>query len=337
MRALLAIVILAALGWSGFWYFQATARDRAITHWLEERRADGWIAEAADVSVAGFPSRVDTTVTGLALADPEAGWSWHADTLEILGLTYKPHHIIAVLPGEQIVATPYQTIRAESDLLRGSVLFRPTTRLELDHSTFEIENMRLSGDGGWTAGIGKAIFATRQAEGEGVAPFSHDLSFNAEGLTLPPDVASRLPTSAVLPGELGHLSLDALLTFDRPWDRPAVEAGSPTLEAVEVRSLTVDWGKLDLSADGTLTADARGYAEGHLDLRARNWRQMLDAAEQAGLVNPAIAGAARAGLGLVAGLGGGGDEIRVPLDFSGGEARLGPIPLGPAPILARRG
>ena len=36
MRTLLAIVILAVLGWSGWWYFQATARDRALTGWLEE-------------------------------------------------------------------------------------------------------------------------------------------------------------------------------------------------------------------------------------------------------------------------------------------------------------
>lgn len=335
MRALLAIVILAALGWSGFWYFQATARDRALTRWLDERRADGWIAEAADISVAGFPSRVDTTVTGLALADPDAGWSWHADTLQFLGLTYKPHHIIAVLPGEQIVSTPYQTIRADSDLLRGSVLFRPSTRLELDHSTFEIEGMRLAGDGGWTAGIGKAILATRQATGQGVAPYSHEVSFKAEGVTLPPGLADR--AGSVLPADVGQLSLDAMLTFDRPWDRAAVEAGNPTLQAVKVRSLTVDWGALDLSGSGTLTADADGYAEGRLDLRATNWRQALDAAERAGLVNSAIAGAARAGLGLIAGLGGGGDEIKVPLDFGGGQARLGPIPLGPAPILARRG
>ena len=39
MRVLLAIVVLAALGWSGFWYWNASARDRALTNWLEERRA----------------------------------------------------------------------------------------------------------------------------------------------------------------------------------------------------------------------------------------------------------------------------------------------------------
>ena len=75
---LLAIVILAALAWSGFWWFNASARERALDRWLAERRADGWQAEAADLRVTGFPNRVDVLVTDLRLADPEAGWSWHA-------------------------------------------------------------------------------------------------------------------------------------------------------------------------------------------------------------------------------------------------------------------
>ena len=189
MRTLLAIVILAALGWSGWWLLQSTARDRAMTGWLEERRAAGWVAEAAEVRVRGFPNRVDTVITGLDLSDPEAGWSWRADGLQILSLSYKPHHVIAVLTGEQVVATPYETLSATSDRLRGSVIFRPTPRLELDHATFEIENMRITGDAGWTAGIGKAILATRQAaDGR---PFAHDLAFNAESLALPAELDRR--------------------------------------------------------------------------------------------------------------------------------------------------
>ena len=83
MRILLAIVILAALGWSGFWWWQASVRDRALTSWLAERSADGWVAQAGDIRVTGFPNRVDAVVTDLDLADPEAGWSWAADEFRI--------------------------------------------------------------------------------------------------------------------------------------------------------------------------------------------------------------------------------------------------------------
>jgi hypothetical protein len=330
MRVLLAIVILAAAGWSGWWYLGATAHERAVTRWLDERRAAGWVAEAEEVRVTGFPNRIDTMVTGLDLADPEAGWSWRADEFQVLSLSYRPNHVIAVLPGPQVVATPFETITATSETLRGSVIFRPSPRLELDHMTFKIADMRLSSDRGWTAGIGEAILATRAADGVANA---HDLAFNATDLALPA-VTGGLG-AGVLPGAIETVALDATLAFDRPWDRASVEAGNPTLESVRVRDVSLTWGKLDLRGHGTLEVDEQGFAQGRLDLRARNWEEMIDVAEAAGALAPGVAGAVRAGLGLIAGLGGSG-AINVPLDFEGGQARLGPVVIGPAPVLARR-
>ena len=321
MRILLAIVILAAAAWSGFWWFNASSRERALTRWLEERRADGWQAEAADIRVNGFPNRVDVLIDDLRLADPEAGWSWHAEGFQILSLAWKPQQFIVALPGEQVVATPYETVTATSELLRGSVAFRPNPRLELDHSTFEIEGMAMTSDLGWSAGIGKAIVATRQTGG---TPFAHDVAFNAESLVLPEGLTGA--ARDVLPAAVGPVALDTTLAFDRPWDR----------STVEVRKLALEWGELDLSGSGDLTADADGLAEGRIDLRARNWRTMLDVAEASGALNPTVASAVRAGLGLLAGFGGDAETLSVPLDFADGRTRLGPIPLGPAPRLALR-
>ena len=333
MRTLLAIVVLAALGWSGWWFLQAHLRDRALTGWLDERRAAGWVAKAADVRVTGFPNRVDSIVTSLSLADPDAGWSWTAEELQILSLSWKPQHIIAVLPGTQVVATPATMLTSTSELLRGSVVFRPTPRLELDRSTFEIERMTIASNAGWSAEIGEAILATRQSAGEGATPFAHDVAFTAKSLALP-----DFPNAGgVLPPAIAEVRLDTMLTFDRPWDRSTVEGDNPVLEAVEVRDMSLQWGRLDLRGRGTLGVDAEGYAEGTLQLRARNWQEMLDTAERAGALNPSLASALRAGLGLIARISGDGDTLNVPLEFADGETRVGPIPLGPAPALARRG
>lgn len=331
MRILLAIVILAALGWSGFWWYNASLRQRAIEGWLAERRADGWQAEAADLRVTGFPNRVDVIVKDLRLADPDAGWSWQAEGLEILSLAYKPHQFIVALPGRQVVATPYESITAQADVLRGSVGFRPSTRLELDHSTFEIGGLDIESDAGWRARVGKAILATRQAAG---IPFAHDVAFNAETLLLPDGLTAR--TAGVLSDVAGPLALDTTLTFDRPWERATVDGDNPVIEGVTVRKLQLTWGELDLAGSGDLVADAQGYAEGRIDLEAKNWRRMLDAAEASGALNGTAASALRAGLGLLAGFGSGGNTLSVPLDFADGATRLGPIPLGPAPRLAAR-
>lgn len=334
MRILLAIVVIAAAAWSGWWWFQAEARQSALETWLAERRAAGWVAEAEQIEVGGYPNRVDATVTALQLADPAAGWSWLADELQILSLSYKPHHVIAALPGTQIFSTPYETLRTSSTLLRGSVVFEPSTRLALDRATFEIEDMALASTLGWKADIGHAMLAARQAIREGEPPHSYDVGFDAENVGVPDVLTTGL--GAALPGEIGTMRLDTTLSFDRDWDRAALESDNPELQAVTVREISATWGRLDLRGRGRLDVDAQGYAEGRIDLTARNWRDMLDIAESSGALDPTLAGALRTGLELYTGFTGGGDALSLPLDFEDGRARLGPIVIGNAPRLAHR-
>ena len=63
MRILLAVILLSALGWSGYWYFGAQAVERGLSTWLDQRADEGWIAEYASLDTAGFPNRFDTTIT----------------------------------------------------------------------------------------------------------------------------------------------------------------------------------------------------------------------------------------------------------------------------------
>ncbi|MFT3974018.1 MAG: DUF2125 domain-containing protein [Amaricoccus sp.] len=127
-----------------------------------------------------------------------------------------------------------------------------------------------------------------------------------------------------------------MLIFDRPWDRAAVEAGLPALKQVSVRDLHLAWGRLDLRAHGTLDVDAQGFAAGRLDIAATNWRDMIDVAEQGGMIGANMAGTLRVGLGLLAQMAGNRESIEIPLAFADGQTRLGPIPIGPAPRLATR-
>lgn len=340
MRAILAIaalVITSALAWSGFWYWQASFRERAIEDWLAARRAAGWTAEAGDVRVSGFPSRVDVFVTGLNLADPRSGWAWKSDELQILSLAYKPQHVIVALPGQQMLSTAYETVRVQAEKLRGSVLFRPTTDLELDHMTFEIGNMQVLGNAGWSAEIGKAILATRQAKGDGVPPFAQDLALTASEIGLPPELMRSLRAGKVLPAEIGAVSLDSMLLFDRPWDRASVEGGLPALQGVDLRDMHASWGRVDLRAHGDLRPDSSGLATGRLDLVLTNWRDMIDVAQRGGMISETVAGTLRVGLGLIAQLSANRDALEIPLEFGDGQSRLGPLSIGPAPHLGTPG
>jgi hypothetical protein len=335
MRAILAIIALAALGWTGWWFVIATAKERALAAWLADRRAAGWVAEAEAVEVGGFPWRVDTTVRGLELANPEAGWTWSAPRFQFTTLAYQPNEIIAIWPPRQSFATPFGATQIASETMRGSLAVAPNPRLELLRATIELADVTLAGDAGWTLGLGDAIFAARQAEGAEAAPFAYEFAFTAGELAPPGGWTGEL-ARGVLDAVIETARLDLVATFDRPLDRAPVEGAPPSIERLVVRDVTLAWGRLDLRGKGALVADADGLAEGTIDLRARNWDDMLAVAERSGALPSGVAAALRGGLGLIARLGGDRGTLEAPLVFEGGAMRLGPVPIGPAPRLARR-
>ena len=337
MRLILAIVAAAALGWTGWWFFVAQAKERAIAAWLDERRAAGWVAEARAIDVGGFPYRIDTTVRGLELANPPAGWAWTAPEFQFVTLAYQPNHLIAIWPREQTLATPLGATAVASDALRGSLVLDPLAGLALRRSAIEILGLVLAGPGDWEIGLDSAVLATRQAEGEGAAPFAHEIALTAEGLAPPEAWVRGLGRARLLAPVIETAAFDARATFDGPWNRAAIETEPPGLLALDIRDLRLAWGRLDLRGRGRLAADAHGFAEGRIDLRARHWRAMIDVAEEGGALAPGVAGALRGGLGLIARLSGDRDTLEVPLDFGGGVVRLGPIVLGEAPRMVAPG
>jgi len=138
MRRLLTLVLIVASLWSIYWFIGASAQKIALQSWLEDRRGDGWVAEAEELRVRGFPNRFDTILRDLSLADPLTGWSWDAPEFQILALSYRPNHVIAVWPPEQQFATPNERMTVTSDLIRGSVRLQPTTALGLEEARIDL-------------------------------------------------------------------------------------------------------------------------------------------------------------------------------------------------------
>lgn len=332
MRVILAITAAAALGWIGWWFFVAHAKEDAIADWLAGRRAEGWTAQAEAIEVGGFPYRVDTTVRALELANPEGGWAWSAPEFQFLSLAYQPHHLIAIWPPVQRLATPFGETEVRSRTMRGSLVVEPRPGLALERAAVDVEGLTLGEPGPEALGVARGVLGIRQADG--AEPFAYDVSLSAETVTLPASWARRFDRAGLAP-VIGRASLEGVAVFDRPWDRAAIEGANPAVETLTVRDLTFTWGGLDLRGRGELRADAEGYAEGRIDLRARNWREMLDAAEASGALGSGTASALRGGLGLLARLGDDPETLEAPLEFSGGAARLGPVPLGAAPRLNR--
>lgn len=334
MRIILAVILLAALGWSGYWFFGSNAVERSLRSWLDARAAEGWVVSEEKIRTIGFPNRFDTTIYGLELADPETGWAWTAPFFQILALSYRPNHIIAVWPDRQSIATPYQTISVTSDTLRGSVAFANGAALTLDHAIIEFSGIGLASTLDWRAALSGGQLALRQTPG---TEFSYDIAFSARDMTLPREVTGLLANSDLVGNVMQQVSLDASVLFDATWDRRAIEERRPQPREIDLRLASVTWGELDLKIAGELSVDADGIPTGSMTVKATNWREMLALARAAGVVSERLAPLLEGGLAQMARLNGNPATLDVPLRFDRGRISLGGVlPLGPAPRLVLR-
>lgn len=324
MRWLLWVVVAAAALWSGYWFAGRAAVERGAQAALQAAAAQGMVAQAG-VAVQGFPNRFDLTLTDPRLGDPARGLVWEAPFAQVFALSYKPWHLIAVLPPEQRLVTPAGDVTLTAGDLRASIVSAPSADLPLERLAVAGEALALVAPQGLRLWAETARLATRR---DGSAPHAHEVGLDVTGLAPDPARAAL----AGLPPAAERLRIVAVASLSAPLDRHAGTA-PPMLEALTLREVTFRWGPAALSASGAITADAQGRAEGTIDIRITDWRRMLDAATALGLIRPEIAPTWAEMARRLAEAAGSGNDLALPLRMSGGRLSLGPLPLGAAPQL----
>ncbi|NNE88123.1 MAG: DUF2125 domain-containing protein [Silicimonas sp.] len=325
--------ILAIFGiWMLWWAIGQFSHQKGLEAWIDARRAEGWVADVGELDTVGFPSRFDTTLTEVNLADPATGVAWAAPFVQFLSLAYKPTQVIAVLPQEHRFSTPLQTMTIAHSEAKASLFLKPSTSLALDRARLVVDTLEIGSNLGWDVTLREGRFAAEDIGADNV------YRVGAEVLELRPseDMRDLLDPAGLLPDAVESLRLDATLGFDAPWDRNALEDARPQVRTFELTNLSARWGDVTFRAAGDLVVDDIGVPEGRITIKAVEWRQMLQMAVNAGLVPEAFVTTAESGLGLLAALSGDPDTIDVPLGFSGGRMSLGPVPLGPAPLIVIR-
>jgi hypothetical protein len=326
---LVALALLASAAW-GAW---ALLTERAVRLWLEARAAEGWLVNHGEIGVTGYPLAFRTRIEALELADPETGWLWSLPELRLESAAFRPDRIRVVLPPEQHLASPEERLTILSETMVADLEVRPGAAFALDALGAELEALRVESDAGWAMTLPEARLAvTRVPETEAL----YDVAFTARDLTMPERLRARLDPAGLLPEAVETFDYAAEMAFDRPWDLRAIAERRPQITALDLAELDAVWGGLEFRAAGALQVDAGGVPEGDLALRAENWREMVAMAARAGLFPAQMQGAVEGVLEVVAGLSGDPEVIDARLGFAGGRTFLGPLPVGPAPILRLR-
>lgn len=319
--------------WCFWWGITSMLMRQGAAAWLQERRADGWLADA-DIAQTGFPLRLRTAVTGLTLTDPITGDGLTADKLELTAPTYWPGFLTLDLPDTPIVLRlSGQEFRLRPTDATVDLRLHPVPSLQLQNLTAHSGAWLLSTPLGAVLSADDLDFAVTQDAEKGNT-YAFSITSNA---VTPGDVLRR---SLALPESWPHAfdNFSARMTagFDTAWDRHALIGPPPQPRHIEVQELNVAWGALRLSGDGTLVINDAGIPTGNLSLRLTNWQQTLDVATNAGLLNATMGNQAQLLLGGLANIGGGGPDLDVTITFADGQMALGSIQLGPAPRIILR-
>lgn len=334
MRTLLIVILVVAGGWAGYWFIGAAGVTGAFERWFETRRDEGWVAEYASLETNGFPNRFDTTLREVTLADPQTGLVWDAPVFQLLALSYRPNHVIAVWPDTQRLATPDLKIDIASEDMRASLVTRATPRLPLDRLTLTATALVIeTSQGGQPTRADGLTLAAERSPG---AQAEYRFGLDADGLSPALDWRTRLDPGGTLPDSLDSFRADVTIRFDKPWDLDAIETARPQPRQIRLRLAEARWGRLELLAAGTLDVDDLGRPTGDIVVKARNWRDILGLAVASDALPRGLAETLEDGLTLVARLAGNPQTLDIPLTFRDGRIRLGPVPLGPAPRLRLR-
>lgn len=325
MRALLWVVVTAAGLWAGYWFVGARGVERGAAALFAQATAQGMVAENAGLRVAGFPNRFDLTVTGPALFDPVSGFGWQGADLRLLAMTWKPWHLIALAPDASVITTPQGPVSVTADDLRGSLVLHPGVDLSLDRTVVEATDLVIDGPFGRLA-LAKASLATAEDTSR---RNSHRLGLRITDLAPDPTVSAALPG---LPSVLSALLVDAHVLLSAPLDRHAATT-RPEVTGLILDDVRLDWGPLQVTAQGSLATVSDGTAEGRIELQIDNWRLLPDVLGQARIIDPVLAPTLLRAFEIMAE---GSPNLTTALVFKSGRASLGALPIGRAPRLAYR-
>ncbi|WP_293447346.1 DUF2125 domain-containing protein [Planktotalea sp.] len=332
MKRLLFVILTAAALYAGYWFIGSNGATAGFERWFEDRRNEGWVAEYDSITTNGFPSRFDTTISDLSLADPETGVAYSAPFLQVFALSYKPEHLIAVWPNEQTISSPFGKAAITSTDMRASLIVKKSASLALEKANYVTEGLVAKMDDGHEYGASKVLMAVERKATE---LNSYHFGVEARDLILPQPANIRLE-AGLLPQTLEFARGDVTASFDAPWDLNALQSARPQPTRIDVKLIEAKWGQLELRIAGGFDVDSTGRADGQITIKAQNWRDILAISAATGLIPKQLVRPIDQALSLLSGLSGNRNTLDLPLALVGGQMKLGPIPLGPAPLFRLR-
>ncbi len=315
MRVIVALILVGVLGYAGYW----VVASRALSAQIDQVLVGSSTISASDVEMSGFPYRFDLAARDVALRSADTQRAWRAPEVTVTALSYRPHHLIAFVTGQQALTWAGVPMVLDAASTRASLVAKPSLTVEIARANLVVDAAVLQIEG-----------TTHKADVLRAALRGNDtaLDLAVEGLALTPDPAlvTWLDPTGSLPPIIASLGLDAGLTLDAPL---SLRGPSAEPQTIDLRALSLEWGPLEVETKGNLRADGAGLWSGQLELRVTGWPLVLDALARNGVIAPDMHGMARQMAASMADPVSG--AVTLPLSVAGSRVAIGPFVLGQLP------
>ena len=336
MAGVVAIVVVVAVAYAGYWYFASSQLERLVERTVAGEYPAIRITHGK-VEVTGFPFsiRVRLEAPKIVAEGVQVRWRSDAAVIEIQPWNLRRYRMALVGPHIVELGRLQGLHRLDVASERVFVVAEVGGDGALSGAMLDLTGLKITGnDDPQASTIAKLeirLSAVSPVEAEPLDP-TFELSLSADAVDIPAlnvqPLGSRIKKVRAGFKLLGEIS---------KYDKAAVDTWRQTGGTVEVQWLQAVWGALDLRIVGTaalddelrplaaLTADIRGFAEA------------LEALAAAGVISTAAARTGNMVLGLIAKPSSDGSPsvLTVPLTAQDGNLYLGPVRITRLPTLFR--
>ncbi len=337
LPGLLAVLLLAALGYGFYWHLAARALEEGVARWAAERRAEGYHVAYAGPTIGGFPFRLEARFDDPVIEAPPSGgtWRWRGPTIQGEAAPWRPLRIAFSVPGRHALswdaAGRRRDLHVDADAANGTVEIAPDGRLEAFGAT--LTDLTIGAAPDRPIAVAKATatatFAAPLAADHDRGSVAFDVSI--DGLVLPPSEDPPLGRG------IQHITASGALMGRIPPGPPeqALRRWRDDGGTLELRGLAIDWGPFHLTGEGTFTLDQAMRPLAAMTATISGHGETLDALVAKGVVPPREGGIARLLLTAMSRTpeDGSPPRIDVPLTAQDGFLHVGPLKLIPLPAI----
>jgi hypothetical protein len=268
------LLLVAAIGWTGFWFFSASQVDRIVDTWRAREAASGRVYDCGNRSVAGYPFRLEVRCTDPSVAlfqqtaeqvATQTPVTAKLNEILVVAQIYDPRMVIAEFKGPAVFADrgqpPSMVLNWATGRSSVSGLLSPPQRIALVFDAPALDRL----DGATQVPLARARHVEMHArEIEGGSPEQPriETDFQFEGASIQ-DVHPLL--AETFDANL-RLLLTGLKDFrPKPWPvrfRELQAAGG----RIEITQSRIQQGEMIASATGSLGLTPAGNVDGELQM-----------------------------------------------------------------------